>query len=37
VPEAVQRRVEAIESLEMLTDLADRVLMARSIEDLWKL
>jgi len=37
VPEAVQRRVEAIESLETLTDLADRVLIARSIEDLWEL
>ena len=35
VPEAVRRRVEAIESLETLTELADRVLMARSIEDLW--
>ena len=32
--EATRRRVEAIDSLETLTDLADRVLTARSIEDL---
>jgi len=35
VPEAVRRRVDATTSLETLTELADRALMARSIEDLW--
>jgi hypothetical protein len=34
LPETVRRRVDAIDSLEMLTDLAGRVLSARSIEDL---
>lgn len=34
LPEAVRRRVDAIDSLETLTELADRVLIARSIEDL---
>jgi hypothetical protein len=34
LPETVRRRVDAIDSLETLTDLADRVLSARSIEDL---
>jgi len=34
LPETVRRRVDAIDSLETLTDLADRVLAARSIDDL---
>jgi hypothetical protein len=34
LPDAVRERVEAIDSLETLTELADRVLVARSIDEL---
>jgi hypothetical protein len=34
VPEAVHRRVDAIESLEILSEIADSILTAGSIEEL---
>ncbi|HEX4963756.1 MAG TPA: DUF4351 domain-containing protein [Thermoanaerobaculia bacterium] len=34
LPEAVRRRVEAITSLDVLTELAERVLSARSLEEM---
>jgi hypothetical protein len=34
LPDIVRERVEAIDSLEMLTELADQVLVARSVDDL---
>jgi flagellar biosynthesis/type III secretory pathway protein FliH len=34
LPEAARRRVEAIDSMETLTQLADRVLVAKSLDEL---